>query len=678
MGAKMFNIGNRVERPIGSASGRSAHLARMLAGASTAAVAVVLLSAGAASAQDCSSLDAQLGFTQPFLDPTVRAAAGAVSTIAGSLGNVSTAFLSQQTSAFVAASKDGGVWGRAVGGRVETKSETAVNGALVAPVFIPGSGTCTSSIKQNYWGFQAGRDLAQVIMNDWTLHWGTTVGYLESRGGDIPTASIQSEFQVPFIGTYLVATAGNFFSDLVVRRDFYNATINQPALNLHNQQFGARGWSVSVGAGYNFGLLDGWFVEPSAGFFWSRTEVDQLTIAGVPDPVSVPPNSGIQGTLAINDIDSKIGRATLRVGRNFSANGMAWQPFASVSVFREFAGDVTSNYTTCTNCGILVTDPATITAQSATSRVGTYAQYSLGLAGQVINTGWVGFVRGDYRKGDNIDGWTANAGLRYNLTPDAPAPVYKMVTKGPPPPIRAPYIWSGWYVGGHFGVGQGRGHIDFAGTGVNIDPYISGYLLGGQIGFNFQNGPWVLGVEGEFSKTNIKGTQTCGTDQGFDLVPDPVLGIAGGNFRFAPLFLTCENDLKWIATAAARVGVISWWSDRVLLFAKAGGAWTKEDTNIGCVFGPGNNDPLFAAQCVNPAVVRTGGFSSSDSKFGGLIGVGTELGLTPNWSAKAEFTWIRFRDDELTASDGTRLSTGASVTTAKIGVNYRFGPVMMP
>jgi hypothetical protein len=275
----------------------------------------------------------------------VQAAAGAVSTISSSLGNVSTAFLSQQTSAFVAASTNGGVWGRAVGGRVETKSDTAINGALVTPLFSPGSGNCTSSVKQSFWGFQAGRDLAQVVMNGWTLHWGSTAGYLESRGGDIPSSSIQSEFQVPFIGSYLVATAGNFFSDVMVRREYFNGTIDQPALNLHNQQFGARSWSVSAGAGYNFAVQDGWFVEPSAGFFWSRTEVDSMTLAGAP-----PSQFGISGTLTINDIDSKIGRATLRVGRNFSDNVMAWQPFPSVSVYREFAGDVTASYATCPSC----------------------------------------------------------------------------------------------------------------------------------------------------------------------------------------------------------------------------------------------------------------------------------------------------------------------------------------
>ena len=37
--------------------------------------------------------------------------------------------------------------------------------------------------------------------------------------------------------------------------------------------------------------------------------------------------------------------------------------------------------------------------QSST-RVGTYGQYALGLAGAVLNTGWVGYIRADYRHGE--------------------------------------------------------------------------------------------------------------------------------------------------------------------------------------------------------------------------------------------------------------------------------------
>jgi opacity protein-like surface antigen len=204
--------------------------------------------------------------------------------------------------------------------------------------------------------------------------------------------------------------------------------------------------------------------------------------------------------------------------------------------------------------------------------------------------------------------------------------------------------------------------VDFVGTGTVVDPYIGGYLLGGQVGYNFQNGPFVAGVEVDVSKTNIEGTRACGANQ----------GIAPPAFTFSPLFLTCKSELDWIATAAVRLGVTAWWSDRTLFYVKGGGAWTHEEVTVGCIFGP-NNNPLLAAECRNVAGASSNGFSASHNKVGGMIGVGSEFGLTRDWSAKAEFTYIRFGDHDVTASDGTVLNIGASVAEAKIGVNYRFG-----
>lgn len=634
--------------------------ARKGAQAGSAAFALMLFTTGAA-AQNCSDLATPIG----NVGLIANVPAGTASAVAGSLGNISTVFQTQQTSAFVAGSTatqpdqaSGGVWARAVGGRVDIKSDTTANVTVTAAGAVAAQGTvrCDSNVRQKFAGFQVGRDLARLNWYEWNVHWGATAGYLESDGEDIAPGSIKTDFKVPFIGTYLVATRGNFFSDLMIRRDFYNVTLNQPALNLHNQEFGARAWSVSIGAGYNFALQDGWFVEPSAGFIWSRTAVDQIGLAG-------PPAVAVGGTLQINDIDSKIGRATLRAGRNFTTDGWAVQPFASASIFHEFAGNVGSNFVSCTNCAFIGPDAATLTVQNETTRVGTYGQFSLGVAGQVIGTGWVGFVRGDYRKGDDIEGWAANGGLRYNFVPDAPAPRGKMVVKAKAPPIVAPYNWSGFYIGGHFGAAQGKGHVDFVGTGTVVDPYIGGYLLGGQAGYNFQNGPFVAGVEVDVSKTNISGTRTCGTSPGVD--------ANGATVAFSPLLLTCRNDFDWLATAAVRLGMTAWWSDRTLFYVKGGAAWAREEVTVGCILGP-NNNPA-DRHCRNPANVFTSGFSATDNKVGGMIGVGSEFGLTRDWSAKAEFTYIRFRDHDITATDGTVLNIGASIVEAKIGVNYRFG-----
>jgi len=61
----------------------------------------------------------------------------------------------------------------------------------------------------------------------------------------------------------------------------------------------------------------------------------------------------------------------------------------------------------------------------------------------------------------------------------------------PPPAMPLIYNWTGFYAGGHLGVGW-------------ADSSGSGFLGGGQVGFNYQINQWVLGVEGDFAGTTIK------------------------------------------------------------------------------------------------------------------------------------------------------------------------------
>ncbi len=48
----------------------------------------------------------------------------------------------------------------------------------------------------------------------------------------------------------------------------------------------------------------------------------------------------------------------------------------------------------------------------AVTRVGTFYQGTGGLTFQVLNTGFLGFFKGDIRWGDNLSGWTAQGGAR--------------------------------------------------------------------------------------------------------------------------------------------------------------------------------------------------------------------------------------------------------------------------
>ncbi|MFL5108255.1 MAG: autotransporter outer membrane beta-barrel domain-containing protein, partial [Xanthobacteraceae bacterium] len=340
-------------RATGVAMGRIGIGKNALLGGS--AVMLVLSASSGALAQNCTQLASPIG----NLDPFVGFAVSAATSIAGSIGNVNTAFLTQQGSAFVAnpaatapGQQAGGVWVRGVGGEVEIKTTSTANAAFnVAPpgdIFsVSGNVTCTSRERDTFGGVQVGSDIARLDLAGWNVNVGTTAGYLESRSRELNGGGTRTNFEVPFIGAYVVVTRGGFFADLTVRGEFYNMELNNPAINFFNQPFSAHGVSVSASAGYNM-PFGAWFIEPSAGFIWSRTKVDPFSAVGLPGGLD------FSGTVTVNDIDSEIGRATIRVGTSFTAGNLFLQPFVSASVFHEFADNVTANFQTCANCVFLV------------------------------------------------------------------------------------------------------------------------------------------------------------------------------------------------------------------------------------------------------------------------------------------------------------------------------------
>src|SRR5262245_49555943 len=121
---------------------------------------------------------------------------------------------------------------------------------------------------------------------------------------------------------------------------------------------------------------------------------------------------------------------------------------------------------------------------------------------------------------------------------------------GRPPPYRAPvvpyYDWSGFYVGAHAGVAWSDS--DFGDTG---------FIGGGQVGFNHQVGQWVFGVEGTFSGTSIK--------ESFNI----------------PGIVNAEVSVDWISTFAFRAG---WAFDRWLVYGKFGGAWANVSADVAIPF----------------------------------------------------------------------------------------------
>ena len=82
-----------------------------------------------------------------------------------------------------------------------------------------------------------------------------------------------------------------------------------------------------------------------------------------------------------------------------------------------------------------------------------------------------------------------------------------------PPMIAAVYDWSGFYIGANGGWGQSRNSWDFLpgvltfGEGSHD---ASGGTVGGQVGFRWQAGTWVFGVEAQGNwPTSRAATSAC-------------------------------------------------------------------------------------------------------------------------------------------------------------------------
>ncbi|HWX82875.1 MAG TPA: autotransporter outer membrane beta-barrel domain-containing protein [Xanthobacteraceae bacterium] len=659
-------------------------------------MAATLCAASGAQAQNCSFA------ANPFIPNLGSIGAGVTavgSMIGSSIAASSTAFL-LQSSSFVGApanpapdQQGGGIWVRGVGGEVNVKSTTgtAVTGISTG---IPGGATtaavnCAAKVQTDFAGVQFGTDVSRLNLNGWNLHSGVTAGYIGTfsklsggffQGVDGATGipgnltigggPFTSNADIPFIGIYGAATKGGFFADALLRAEYYHSSLAAPGANLYGAPLDAHGWSFAASAGYNWSVPNSnWFIEPSGTLIVSQVKVDPfaLTSAGINFP-GVPgvPGSAFTdrnpGTLTINTVQSEIGRLGLRVGETIQSGNLVWQPFGAVSVWHEFGRDPSGSYATTPGCCIITgtvpgttTGPFTGLATARMSTVGTFGQYSLGTSVALAGTGWLGFVRVDYRDGPNLEGLSGTGGIRYQFTPDAPK---AGIFKAKAPPVVQAVNWTGFYVGAN--VGAVLGTADW-GYGVGeVAPHVAGYLAGGTVGYDWQTGRWVLGAVADLDATNLRGGMSCNPGGGTIAAGPP-----------GPMLLTaCNARAAWIGDVAARLGY-TW--DRALLYVKGGGAWTNERFTANCTNSTGPV-PAFVAgwQCANPAQVPTTGFAASTSRTGWLAGWGAQFALTQNLSAKAESNYISFGDRNVIASDGSALRVGMHVWEEKIGLNYRF------
>jgi outer membrane immunogenic protein len=196
--------------------------------------------------------------------------------------------------------------------------------------------------------------------------------------------------------------------------------------------------------------------------------------------------------------------------------------------------------------------------------------------------------------------------------------------KAPPRSVVSYYNWTGFYAG--IVAGYGFGSSDWSAV-ASASNKPKGAMAGGTVGYNWQTGAIVLGLEGDFSWSGVKGSATC-----------------AGAF-------TCETSNGWLATFRGRAGYAI---DRWLPYVTLGGAY-------------GNVK----------ATTSVAGLSASTSKdqLGWTAGAGVEYAFAGNWSAKLEYLYVDLGSfDTGPAPFVNNVSFKESIVRA--GLNYKFsGPV---
>ncbi len=235
------------------------------------------------------------------------------------------------------------------------------------------------------------------------------------------------------------------------------------------------------------------------------------------------------------------------------------------------------------------------------------------------------------------------------LAADLPAKVYTKAPAVVPPPI---YSWAGFYIGINGGGASSHNCWDLntlAGVAV---PSVSegchnatGGLVGGQIGYRWQSANWVFGLEAQGDWADLKGSNASNLFNG-----TPLAGV-----------LTNRTKIDAIGLFTGQVGY-AW--NNVLWYVKGGAAVTDN-----------KYDGLVTA---TNFVLD----SASETRWGGTVGTGIEVGFAPGWSVAFEYDhlFMGHSNNTFTTSlvPGILLSTradrvGQDVDMGTVRVNYTFG-----
>jgi outer membrane immunogenic protein len=200
--------------------------------------------------------------------------------------------------------------------------------------------------------------------------------------------------------------------------------------------------------------------------------------------------------------------------------------------------------------------------------------------------------------------------------------------KAPPPAaiVAQNYDWSGFYIGVEGGFGFGRLDWTYNGLGTTANHNTAGGLIGGTIGYNWQAGSMVFGLEADGAWASITGATAC---------------PAGG--------FNCRSTINTVSTWRARLGQ-SW--GPVMAYITGGAIGVEQNLRT-----------------VSPAGVVAG---SNNYGIGWTAGGGFEYMFAQNWSLKGEALYFDTGRRNYDVDSGLTVNARQNGVIARGGINYHF------
>jgi outer membrane immunogenic protein len=232
------------------------------------------------------------------------------------------------------------------------------------------------------------------------------------------------------------------------------------------------------------------------------------------------------------------------------------------------------------------------------------------------------------------------AAIAFGAAPAVAADLPARPTYSKAPEVVLPvYDWSGFYIGINGGGGFSNNCWSFTDINGFVDDEgchnATGGTVGGQIGYRWQLGPTVFGLEAQGNWADFRGDNTS-------------------------LFFPTDRNQTRIDAFGLFTGQIGYAWNNALLYVKGGAAVTADKYNL--------------FDIPSGALLDT----ASETRWGSVVGVGFEYGFAPSWSLGFEYDHVFMGSRDVGFFD----TTGAfdfvehirqDVDLLTVRFNYKFG-----